>query len=170
MAMKCRYSHRYKADENIHHKSNGGECSPSVPRRRLRNCLTLHSHPMKTQLALTSNPIAETQPPRTDDMGAVVVFHGVVRGKEEGEPIRAIHYEANEPMTRRQFELIFESIEQQWPIESIRLTHRVDEVAVNEASLWVEVTAPHRAEAFAACQFLIDEMKKKVPIWKRALN
>ena len=170
MAMKCRYSHRYKADENVPHKSKGGECSPSVPRRRLRNCLTLHSHQMKIQLALTSNPIAETQPAMTDDMGAVVVFHGVVRGKEEGKPIRAIHYEANEPMARRQFELIFESIEQQWPIESIRLTHRVDEVAVNEASLWVEVTAPHRAEAFAACQFLIDEMKQKVPIWKRAVR
>ena len=124
---------------------------------------------MKTQLALTSNPIAETQTAMTDDMGAMVVFHGVVRGKEDGKPIRAIHYEANEPMARRQFELIFGSIEQQWQIESIRLTHRVDEVAVNEASLWVEVTAPHRAEAFAACQFLIDEMKQKVPIWKRAV-
>jgi molybdopterin synthase catalytic subunit len=45
----------------------------------------------------------------------------------------------------------------------------VGEVAVNEASLWVEVIAPHRAEAFAACQFLIDEMKAKVPIWKRAV-
>lgn len=170
MAMKYRYSHRYKADENVPHNSKGGECSPSVPRRRLITCLTLHSHQMKTQLALTSNPIAETQPAMTDDIGAMVVFHGVVRGKEEGEPIRAIHYEANEPMARRQFELIFESIEQQWPIESIRLTHRVDEVAVNEASLWVEVTAPHRAEAFEACQFLIDEMKQKVPIWKRAVR
>jgi len=125
---------------------------------------------MKTQLALISNPIAETQPVMTDDMGAVVVFHGVVRGKEDGKPIRAIHYEANEPMARRQFELIFESIEQKWPIESISLTHRVNEVAVNEASLRVEITAPHRAEAFAACQFLVDEMKQKVPIWKRAVR
>ena len=170
MAMKCRYSHRYKADENIYHKSKGRACYPSAPRWFRRNRLTLHSHQMKTQLTLISNPIAETQPAMTDDMGAVVVFHGVVRGKEEGKPIRAIHYEANEPMARRQFELIFESIEQQWPIESIRLTHRVDEVAVNEASLWVEVTAPHRAEAFEACQFLIDEMKQKVPIWKRAVR
>jgi molybdopterin synthase catalytic subunit len=73
-------------------------------------------------------------------------------------------------MARHQFELIFTAIENQWPVESIRLVHRVGEVAVNEASLRVEVIAPHRAEAFAACQFLIDEMKAKVPIWKRAVR
>jgi len=102
-------------------------------------------------------------------MGAVVVFHGVVRGTEAGEPIAAIHYETNETMARHQFELIFDAIEQQWPVESVRLVHRMGEVAVEEASLWVEIIAPHRAEAFAACQFLIDEMKLKVPIWKRAV-
>ncbi|MDE2679835.1 MAG: molybdenum cofactor biosynthesis protein MoaE [Verrucomicrobiota bacterium] len=125
---------------------------------------------MKTKLDLTPNPIAETQPAMTDDMGAVVVFHGVVRGREDEKSIRGIHYEANTAMARHQFKIIFAAIEKQWPIESIRLVHRVGEVAVNEASLWVEVIAPHRAEAFAACQFLIDEMKQKVPIWKRALN
>ena len=125
---------------------------------------------MKTQLTLTPDPITETQPEMSDSMGAVVVFHGVVRDTEDGESIRAIDYEANEPMARHQFKLIFDAIEKQWPVESIRLIHRVGEVAVNEASLWVEVIAPHRAEAFAACQFLIDEMKEKVPIWKRVLN
>ena len=114
---------------------------------------------MKTQLTLTPDPIAETPPTTSNDMGAVVVFHGIVRGTEDGEPIRAIKYEANDTMARHQFELIFEAIEKQWPVDSIRLIHRVGEVTVNEASLWVEVIAPHRAEAFAACQFLIDEMK-----------
>jgi molybdopterin synthase catalytic subunit len=125
---------------------------------------------MKTQLTLTSNPIPESTPLMTDGMGAVVTFHGVVRGTEDGEPIRAIDYEANEPMVRHQFELIFAAIEKQWPIESIHLIHRVGEVAENDPSLRVEVIAPHRAEAFAACQFLIDEMKAKVPIWKRAVR
>ena len=125
---------------------------------------------MKTQLTLTPDPITETPPEMSGGMGAVVVFHGVVRGTEDGKSIRAIVYEANEEMARHQFELIFDAIEKQWPAESLRLVHRVGEVAVNEASLRVEVIAPHRAEAFAACQFLIDEMKQKVPIWKRALN
>ena len=125
---------------------------------------------MTTQSKFTPHPITETPSEMSDGMGAVVTFHGVVRGTEDGESIRAIDYEANEEMARHQFELIFADIEKQWPVESIRLIHRVGEVTVNEASLWVEVIAPHRAEAFAACQFLIDEMKEKVPIWKRALN
>ena len=123
-----------------------------------------------TQFKFTHHPITETPAEMSDGIGAVVTFHGVVRGMEDGESIRAIDYEANEEMARHQFELIFADIEKQWPVESIRLIHRVGEVTVNEASLWVEVIAPHRAEAFGACQFLIDEMKEKVPIWKRALN
>ena len=125
---------------------------------------------MTTQFQFTPHTITETPSEMSAGMGAVVAFHGVVRGTEDGESIRAIDYEANEEMARHQFELIFADIEKQWPVESIRLIHCVGEVAVNEASLWVEVIAPHRAEAFGACQFLIDEMKEKVPIWKRALN
>ena len=60
-------------------------------------------------------------------------------------------------------------MEQKWPIESVRLAHRIGPVQAGETSLWVEVVAPHRGEAFAACQFLIDEMKKRVPIWKKPL-
>ena len=52
-------------------------------------------------------------------------------------------------------------------MESVRLVHRVGMVKVNEPSLWVEVVTPHRGEAFAACQWLIDEMKRVVPIWKK---
>ena len=103
-------------------------------------------------------------------MGAVVTFHGAVRGEEDGAPISDIDYESNEPMARHQFEMIFEAVEKQWPIESVRLIHRLGVVPVNEPSLWVDVVAAHRAEAFAACQFLIDEMKQKVPIWKRACS
>ena len=53
--------------------------------------------------------------------------------------------------------------------ESVRVVHRIGLIKVNEPSLWVEITAPHRGEAFAACQWLIDEMKKVVPIWKKPL-
>jgi molybdopterin synthase catalytic subunit len=126
---------------------------------------------MKTQLTITPDPIDEAtliaERQLSENMGAVVVFHGVVRGEEAGESITALDYEANEEMARHQFGLIFAAIDKLWPVESVRLIHRVGIVSVNELSLWVEVIAPHRAEAFAACQFLIDEMKGKVPIWKR---
>ena len=126
---------------------------------------------MKTQLTITPDPIEEAtliaERQLSENMGAVVIFHGVVRSEEAGESITALDYEANEEMARHQFGMIFAEIDKRWPVESVRLIHRVGIVSVNEPSLWVEVIAPHRAEAFAACQFLINEMKEKVPIWKR---
>jgi N-acetylneuraminate synthase len=56
-----------------------------------------------------------------------------------------------------------------WPVAAVRIHHRLGCVMAGEVSLWIEVTAPHRGEAFAACQWIIDEMKRVVPIWKRAL-
>ena len=128
---------------------------------------------MKRELTLTTAPIDEAAllQARTMSrgMGAAVYFAGVVRGSEDGADLRAIDYEAFEPMVRRQFDLIFDELEKRWPIESVRLVHRIGVVKVNEPSLWVEVIAPHRGEAFAACQHLIDEMKRLVPIWKKPL-
>jgi molybdopterin synthase catalytic subunit len=126
---------------------------------------------MKRHLTLTREPIDEqtlvAQRTMSPGMGAAVYFAGVVRGSEEGSSIRAIDYEAFEPMVKHQFELIFHEMEKRWPVESVRLVHRIGVVAVNAPSLWVEVVAPHRGEAFAACQYLIDEMKRVVPIWKK---
>lgn len=97
-------------------------------------------------------------------------FLGVVRGEEAGQAIRAIEYEAFEKMVTHQFNLLFDEMAGRWPVESVRLVHRVGVVNVNEPSLWVEIIAPHRGEAFAACQWLIDEMKRVVPIWKKPLG
>lgn len=103
-------------------------------------------------------------------MGAAVYFAGIVRAQEGSQMIRAIEYEAFEKMVRHQFGLIFAEMEKRWPVESVRLVHRIGVVQVNQPSLWVEVVAPHRGEAFAACQYLIDEMKRVVPIWKKPLS
>ena len=102
-------------------------------------------------------------------MGAVICFSGVVREIEGDTLITAIDYEAYEEMAHHQFGLIFDAVEKRWPVESVHVVHRIGVVPVNEPSLWVEVTAPHRAEAFDACQFVIDEMKQKVPIWKKSI-
>jgi molybdopterin synthase catalytic subunit len=122
---------------------------------------------VKRLLVITTKPINEPALLRertlSSDMGAVVGL----RGQEEGGTITAIDYETYEKMAEHQFNLLFDEIEKRWPIESVRLIHRVGVVKVNEPSLWVEVVAPHRGEAFAACQWLIDEMKRVVPIWKK---
>jgi len=123
------------------------------------------------QLTITTEPINEaaliSQRQMSVGMGAAIYFLGVVRGSEEGKTISAIEYEAFEKMVRHQFHLLFDEMAKRWPVESVRLVHRVGVVKVNEPSLWVEVIAPHRGEAFAACQWLIDEMKRMVPIWKK---
>ena len=129
---------------------------------------------MKTQLTLTPDPIDElaliAEREMSDGMGAALIFHGVVRAQEDEVTIVAIDYEAFDDMACHQFELIFEEINRQWPIESVRVVHRVGVVPVNEPSLWVEIIAPHRAETFEACQFLINTMKERVPIWKRPVG
>ena len=126
---------------------------------------------MKRDLKITTEPISEPAllvgREMSDGMGAVVYFLGVVRGTEEGAAIKAIDSESFHTMAEHQFNLLFDELEKRWPIESVRLVHRIGVVQVNEPSLWVEVVAPHRQEAFAACQWLIDEMKRVVPIWKK---
>lgn len=128
---------------------------------------------MNRELTITTAPINETQLAAarkpSAGMGAAVHFIGIVRGSEDGKAIRAIEYEAFERMAKHQFNLLFDEMEKRWPVESVRLVHRVGPVNAGEASLWVEVVTPHRAEAFAACQWLIDEMKRVVPIWKKPM-
>ncbi len=127
---------------------------------------------MNRSLTLTTAPINEAQlvasTGGSTEMGAVIRFSGVVRGTEDGAGIQGIEYESFQPMVERQFSLLFDELASRWPqVGSVRLVHRLGVVAAGESSLWVEVTAPHRMEAFAACQWLIDSMKRVVPIWKR---
>ncbi len=122
---------------------------------------------LKIQREVIDEAALQNQREISSGMGAVIYFLGVVRDQEGSATISAIDYEAFEKMAVHQFNNIFDEVEKRWPIESVRLIHRIGIVKVNEPSLWVEVIAPHRGEAFAACQFLVDEMKKLVPIWKR---
>lgn len=128
---------------------------------------------MTRDLTISEEPIDETlltaRRYLSGAMGAVVCFTGVVRGQEQGAAIKALEYEAFLKMAQHQFGLLFDEMEKRWPIESVRLIHRIGVIKVSEPSLWVEIVAPHRAEAFAACQWLIDEMKQVVPIWKKPL-
>jgi molybdopterin synthase catalytic subunit len=128
---------------------------------------------MRRWMRIQNEPIDEgalkAQRSVSRGVGAVIYFLGLVREVEGNRTVTALDYEAFEKMAVHQFDLIFDEMENRWPVESVRLVHRVGVVAANEPSLWVEVAAPHRAEAFQACQYLIDEMKKVVPIWKRPL-
>ena len=126
---------------------------------------------MKHQLTIITEPIDEAallaQRTVSGTAGAVVCFLGLVRGTEGTANISALEYEAFQRMAEHQISQVFEEMGRRWPVESVRLVHRVGLVKVNEPSLWVEVIARHRAEAFTACQWLIDELKRVAPIWKK---
>ncbi len=129
---------------------------------------------MKREITFTAEPIDESallaSRTLTGNVGAVVSFLGIVRATEAQAPIRALDYEIFQPMAEHQLNLLLDQLEGRWPVHSVRLVHRFGVVSVNEPSLWIEVLAPHRSEAFAACQWLIDELKRLVPIWKKPLK
>ncbi|MGH9399900.1 MAG: molybdenum cofactor biosynthesis protein MoaE [Thermoanaerobaculia bacterium] len=103
---------------------------------------------------------------RTGD-GAVAVFVGVVRDENAGRRTAEIRYEAYGPMAESEMEKIAAGLTREWPRARVRMAHRVGRLQVGEASVYVVATAPHRAEAFAACRAAIDRIKSTVPIWKK---
>lgn len=103
------------------------------------------------------------------DRGGAVLFLGTVRRSAEDGPIRAIEYSAYVEMADGEFERIVEEARGQWPDAAFAVRHRIGHVPVGEPSIAVAAAAPHRAEAFAACRYVIEEAKKRLPVWKKEL-
>lgn len=101
--------------------------------------------------------------------GAVVLFEGIVRGGAEGNEVAAIEYECYAGMAESEFEKILREAKEKWPVRDIFIFHRIGRVLVGEASLFLAVFSPHRREAFEASQYVIDQMKQRVPLWKKEL-
>lgn len=99
--------------------------------------------------------------------GALVEFWGVVRGREGGREIEGIEYEAHREMANYQLKRIAEHAAHEFGLTLVIIHHRIGFVAVGEPSLSLRVGSPHRGEAFRASQWIVDELKKRVPIWKR---
>ena len=99
--------------------------------------------------------------------GATVVFLGTVRRSAEDGDIDAIEYSAYDEMAESEFERIVAEAAAQWPQAQMALRHRVGLVPLGEASVAIVTAAPHRAEAYAASRFLIEETKRRAPIWKK---
>ena len=99
--------------------------------------------------------------------GAVLDFWGVVRELEDGRKIEGIDYEAHEAMAEHQMKVIADAAAETFRLNQVVLHHRVGFVRTGEASLFLRVSAQRRAAAFEASKWIVDELKKKVPIWKR---
>lgn len=99
--------------------------------------------------------------------GAVDVFLGAVRDHNEGRAVTRLEYEAYGAMAVREMARIANTIEREIPGTRVAVAHRVGALEVGELAVVCAASAPHRAEAFAACRRLIDEVKATVPVWKR---
>jgi molybdopterin synthase catalytic subunit len=99
--------------------------------------------------------------------GAVLDFWGVVRELEDGRKIEGIDYEAHEAMAEHQMKVIADAAAEKFRLNQVLLHHRVGFVRTGEASLFLRVSAQHRAASFEASKWIVDELKKKVPIWKK---
>src|SRR5215472_4760772 len=104
---------------------------------------------------------------RRGDDGAVVAFEGIVRNHSRGRRTLFLEYEAYEPMALKELESLAIQARSQFPIREIAILHRLGRLEIGETSVFIVVASAHRSGAFAACRWLIDTLKRTVPIWKK---
>jgi molybdopterin synthase catalytic subunit len=134
-----------------------GDMPRAQPAER-RYCLIVRS-PIDTSRVLAAIKRGED--------GAAVVFEGVVRNQTRGRRTLYLDYEAYEEMALRQMEGLAEQALNQFQIRDVALVHRLGRLEIGEISVLIVVASAHRAAAFDACRWLIDTLKRTVPIWKK---
>jgi molybdopterin synthase catalytic subunit len=124
-----------------------------------------------TLVLLVDDPIdlgAVHEAVRARSCGAVCTFVGTSRDVHEGRPVARLEYEAYRPMAEKELRSLADEVRQRFPgAHGVALVHRLGSVPLAEASVAVAVSTAHRDEAFRACRWAIDELKRRVPIWKR---
>lgn len=101
------------------------------------------------------------------DCGAIALFLGTTRDHHEGRPVVRLFYEAYEPMALEAMTALEQRTVERFAAAACRIVHRLGEVPPAEASVAVIVTSAHRAAAFDACRWAMDELKRSIPIWKK---
>ncbi|MGH8205685.1 MAG: molybdenum cofactor biosynthesis protein MoaE [Steroidobacteraceae bacterium] len=115
--------------------------------------------------ALSSEPLRQLlQDPRC---GGCVAFEGWVRDHNEGRRVLRLEYEAFAPLALREGERILAEARERFGVERAYCAHRVGSLAIGELAVWVGVSSAHRGESFEACRYIIDQVKHRVPIWKK---
>ncbi len=104
---------------------------------------------------------------REESAGGLALFVGTTRRLTDERETSHLEYECYMPMAMKEIRQLTEEVCSRWPIARVCVMHRLGAVLPAETSVFVGVSTPHRAEAFEACRFLIDELKRSVPIWKK---
>jgi molybdopterin synthase catalytic subunit len=122
--------------------------------------VAVHADPIDTTALLEFVSVPEC--------GAVVLFLGTVRNHSKGKTdVTHLEYEAYDGVVEAKLAEIVAEVAARWPVLRVAVVHRVGSLAVGESSVAVAVSSPHRADAFEAGRYLIDELKQRVPIWKK---
>ena len=119
---------------------------------------------------ITTDPIDITTVARRmvpPECGATVTLDGYVRQFTKGRETLYLEYEAYEPMAIKEMEKLVKAAHDQFEIANVGIVHRLGKLEIGETSVVISVAAPHRKAAFAACEWLIRELKRTVPIWKK---
>jgi molybdopterin synthase catalytic subunit len=125
---------------------------------------------MQNSFTLTHEVLSETAVRNAlshDACGAIVLFVGTVRDRARGADVLYLEFEAYESMVYSVLEDITHELQTNFGIRAVALHHRLGRVEVGEAAVIAGISAPHRAEAFAACEALMSRLKESVPIWKK---
>lgn len=115
----------------------------------------------------TIDYLASTERVRSSNAGAVMLFLGTVREITQGRRTVALDYEAYPEMALAMMQSLEDEARARWPIVGLEIIHRLGRLQLGDISISIALSTPHRAEAFEAGQFLIDEFKQRVPIWKK---
>lgn len=102
------------------------------------------------------------------ESGALVVFEGWVRNHNDGRSVESLEYEAYESLCIKEGQRIIHEAKNRFEINEVVCVHRTGHLQIGDTAVWIGATAAHRGEAFKACQYVIDEIKLRLPIWKKS--
>jgi molybdopterin synthase catalytic subunit len=118
----------------------------------------------------TVDPFKIAQSVADDSAGATVIFVGTIRNTSEGKKVKNLEYQVYKEMAEKKMTEIEAEVMKRWPVKKVRMVHRHGTLSVGEVSVVVAVSSEHRAEAFDACRYAIDRIKKTLPLWKREIE
>ena len=125
---------------------------------------------MKNRVRITSEPIdpaAVLEKVRDPSSGGTVIFLGTIRNRNEGKSVEGLEYEVYRAMAEKRMMELESLVKAKWHVKKVFMVHRYGRLKVGEVSVAVAVSSEHRAEAFEACRFAIDTIKKTLPLWKK---
>lgn len=99
--------------------------------------------------------------------GAIVIFEGCIRNHNEGQVVHGLEYEVHAPLLRAELDLIVLEARSRWKIHAVSVIQRIGRLEVGETGIVIAVSSAHRHESLEACEYIIEEFKKRAPVWKR---